>query len=365
MKALRIKLLQSQASYTREETVNNRMTYPLPPYSTIIGALHNACGYTEYHSMDISVQGKYGAMQQEIYVNHALLNRTEDDRGILIWLSNANSLNTGYITVAEALANNASFMKEELICVNNENLFNLYKSLKEKNHELKSKRSKDIKPLEDAWKNEKKELKQRLKGLKKDSDEYNRINEVIANREEELNKLIKKFEEQVYHEYIEPYSHFRTLTKGPQKQEVLYDVELIIHVRADEKVLQDIVNHKYEFVSLGRSEDFIELAEMEYCEVVNSVDNECALPKGYSMYVNIDRVSEEQYNQYFEEDNMGNQSEVDSDGTIYYVAKRYVKQNGYSKFDRIPCLYSSSFTINKESENILFDKSGGYLVDFN
>jgi len=100
MKALRIKLLQSQASYTREETVNNRMTYPLPPYSTIIGALHNACGYTEYHSMDISVQGKYGAMQQEIYVNHALLNRTEDDRGILIWLSNANSLNTGYITVA-------------------------------------------------------------------------------------------------------------------------------------------------------------------------------------------------------------------------------------------------------------------------
>ena len=365
MKALRIKLLQSQASYTREETVNNRMTYPLPPYSTIIGALHNACGYTEYHPMDISVQGKYGAMQQEIYVNHALLNRTEDDRGILIWLSNANSLNTGYITVAEALANNASFMKEELICVNNENLFNLYKSLKEKNHELESKRSKEIKPLKDAWKNEKKELKHSLKGLKKDSDEYNSINEVITNREEELNELIKKFEEQKYDEYTEPYSHFRTLTKGPQKQEVLYEVELIIHVCADEEVLQDIVNHKYDLVSLGRSEDFIELAEVEYCEVVNSVDSECVLPKGYSMYVNIDRVCEEQYNQYFEQDNMGNQSKVDSDGTVYYVAKRYVKQNGYREFDRIPCLYSSSFTIDEESENILFDKSGGYLVDFN
>ncbi|MBF1010999.1 MAG: CRISPR-associated protein Cas5, partial [Lachnoanaerobaculum sp.] len=48
MKALRIKLRQNQASYTREETVNNRMTYPLPSFSTIIGALHNACGYTSY-----------------------------------------------------------------------------------------------------------------------------------------------------------------------------------------------------------------------------------------------------------------------------------------------------------------------------
>ena len=116
---------------------------------------------------------------------------------------------------------------------------------------------------------------------------------------------------------------------------------------------------------LSHFEDFIELAEVEYCEVVNSVDNEYVLPKGYSMYVNIDRVCEEQYNQYFEQDNMGNQSKVDSDGTVYYVAKRYVKQNGYREFDRIPCLYSSSFTIDEESENILFDKSGGYLVDFN
>ena len=39
MKALRIKLRQNQASYTREETVNNRMTYPLPQYSTVIGLL--------------------------------------------------------------------------------------------------------------------------------------------------------------------------------------------------------------------------------------------------------------------------------------------------------------------------------------
>ena len=65
MKVLRIKLRQNQASYTREETVNNRMTYPLPQYSTIIGALHSACGYTSYHEMKVSVQGKYRLTRSE------------------------------------------------------------------------------------------------------------------------------------------------------------------------------------------------------------------------------------------------------------------------------------------------------------
>ena len=44
MKALRLVIHQSSANYKREETVDNKMTYPLPPFSTVIGALHNACG---------------------------------------------------------------------------------------------------------------------------------------------------------------------------------------------------------------------------------------------------------------------------------------------------------------------------------
>ena len=55
MKALRIRLTQTSANYRREETIDNRMTYPLPPYSTVIGAIHKACGFTSYHPMDISI----------------------------------------------------------------------------------------------------------------------------------------------------------------------------------------------------------------------------------------------------------------------------------------------------------------------
>lgn len=365
MKALRIKLLQSQASYTREETVNNRMTYPLPPYSTVIGALHAACGYTEYHPMDISVQGRYGAMQQEVYVNHTLLNRTEDDRGLLIWLGNANSLNTGYIVVAEALANNASFRREQLIRIRDKALLKQYQALKDRDKAFDMEKNTVLKPLETAWKKEKKELKSQLKSLDKNSSEYRDIAQVLIDKEEQLNKKLREFENRRHREYAEPYSHFRVLTKGPQKQEVLYDVELVIHVRAEETVLQDIMNHKYDLVSLGRSEDFVELIEMEYCDIVNSVDAEYELPQGYAMFIHADRVNENQYFQYFEQNDSADQSEVDSDGTIYYVSKDYQIINDRRVFKHIPCLYSSTYVIDGESRDVLFDRSGGYLVDFN
>ena len=58
MKTVRIVLYQNQANYRREETVDNKMTYPLPPMSTVIGAVHAACGYNQYHPMDVSVHMK-------------------------------------------------------------------------------------------------------------------------------------------------------------------------------------------------------------------------------------------------------------------------------------------------------------------
>lgn len=33
-------------------------TYPLPPFSTVIGMVHNLCKWKKYHEMDISVAGK-------------------------------------------------------------------------------------------------------------------------------------------------------------------------------------------------------------------------------------------------------------------------------------------------------------------
>ena len=48
MKAFRLVIRQTSANYRKPECVDNKMTYPLPPFSTVIGALHKACGYTEH-----------------------------------------------------------------------------------------------------------------------------------------------------------------------------------------------------------------------------------------------------------------------------------------------------------------------------
>lgn len=130
MKILRIKLKQAQASYTREETVDNHTTYPLPPFSTIIGALHNICGYTSYHPMDISVQGKYGSMQKEYYTNLGLLNNREEDRNFLVYLKNPQLLSKGFIQIGEGLKSQGnSFINRKTVRIDNEEYYTKYVDL--------------------------------------------------------------------------------------------------------------------------------------------------------------------------------------------------------------------------------------------
>ena len=102
MRALRIILHQSSANYRKAESDTNKMTYPLPPFSTVIGALHDICGYKEYKPMDLSIQGKYESMHREPYTDYCFLNSTMDDRGILVKMRNPNLLSTAYEKVAAA-----------------------------------------------------------------------------------------------------------------------------------------------------------------------------------------------------------------------------------------------------------------------
>lgn len=145
MKLLRIKLTQTKAHYRKEETIDNKMTYPLPPFSTVIGAIHKACKFKEYHQMDISIQGKYMSLSREAYTDHLFLNSVMDDRGILVKVSNENLLSKTFLKVAEAAkATGNSFKNEITIEIYNRNLLDEYKNLKEnfpKSDELKKYKS--------------------------------------------------------------------------------------------------------------------------------------------------------------------------------------------------------------------------------
>ncbi len=70
MKAVRLHLFQDLVNYRKPISFQIKESYPLPPYSTIIGMVHNMCRYTEYQKMDISVQGKYTSKVNDLYTRY-------------------------------------------------------------------------------------------------------------------------------------------------------------------------------------------------------------------------------------------------------------------------------------------------------
>lgn len=70
MKAIKVIARQTMASYRKPSSMQIKESYPLPPYSTVIGMVHNACGFTEYVDMDISIQGTYFSKVNELYTRY-------------------------------------------------------------------------------------------------------------------------------------------------------------------------------------------------------------------------------------------------------------------------------------------------------
>ncbi len=59
LKAIRISLSQQLPNYRKPASFLVKESYPLPPYSSVIGMIHFACGFETSHSMQISIQGSY------------------------------------------------------------------------------------------------------------------------------------------------------------------------------------------------------------------------------------------------------------------------------------------------------------------
>lgn len=79
-KAIRLKLYQNMVNYKKPGSFQLKETYPLPPYSTIIGMVHSLCDFTEYHEMDISVQGKYNSKVNDLYTRYEFKNGMKYDK---------------------------------------------------------------------------------------------------------------------------------------------------------------------------------------------------------------------------------------------------------------------------------------------
>lgn len=59
LKAIKIILHQDFANYRPATSAQYVESYPLPPYSTVIGMVHAMCEFKEYHPMMVGIQGSY------------------------------------------------------------------------------------------------------------------------------------------------------------------------------------------------------------------------------------------------------------------------------------------------------------------
>lgn len=57
-------------NYKKPTSFQIKESYPLPPYSTVIGMVHSLCGFTEYHPMQVSIQGKSFSRVNDLYTRY-------------------------------------------------------------------------------------------------------------------------------------------------------------------------------------------------------------------------------------------------------------------------------------------------------
>ncbi|MGL5069560.1 MAG: CRISPR-associated protein Cas5 [Sarcina sp.] len=361
MEALRIVLTQNTANYKREETTTNKMTYPLPPFSTVIGAIHSACRYKEYKPMELSIQGGYEALTLEPYTDYCFLNSVMDDRGILVKLRNANSLSNAFDKVAKAVKSQGnSFRKGITIHSYNDKLLEEYRRLRDLKDEIDMLSKTKIKEELDKIKADKKVLAEKKKTLKEDKDALVEIKKSEA----ELKVLEKKIKDDfnTYKEenYVKPYAKFASITTSLKYYETLNNVELILHIKADRETLLDIEKNIYNLKSIGRSEDFVDIKEAKIVSLVSAVEDFTHVINKNSAYVDFNLVKEECIVPTRISESK------DCCGTKYYLNKDYVIENKKRIFNKKKVLYISNYGVDEEVENVYFDIEDDkkYIVNF-
>lgn len=70
-KAIRLQCFQNLVNYRKPSSLIIKETYPLPPYSTVLGMIHAACGFKEFHPMKLSIQGTNQGTISELYTRYS------------------------------------------------------------------------------------------------------------------------------------------------------------------------------------------------------------------------------------------------------------------------------------------------------
>lgn len=81
MKGIKLVIHQDMVNYRRPTSFQLKESYPLPPLSTVIGMVHNLCGYQQYEPMDVSIQGNYFSKTNDLYTRYEFKNGMKFEKG--------------------------------------------------------------------------------------------------------------------------------------------------------------------------------------------------------------------------------------------------------------------------------------------
>jgi len=315
-KAVRLWLYQSTANYKKPTSFQLKESYPLPPYSTIIGMVHNLCNYKEYKEMEISVQGKYHSKVNELYTRYEFSHKfEEEDRKRLKRCKKCYSLN-----------------------------------------------NKDAKVCENCGSHEMEILK-----ISRGTHQYRNIVFPGIDKYPELGSEVKYLSEE---EYRDAKENFITVSKGPTTVELLVDVELLIHViPKDQSLIKEIEQaflYPREYPSLGRREDLAVIKEVKVVDIFEEeLEEDIELDSDMAAYVPINLLDNESI--ILE----GADSGIRNRGTRYKITKDYElvnygtnnKPKIFRKWNKVDVLYTTGIgavggeVIYKDSDNNIVFKA--------
>lgn len=91
MQVIKLVCKQTLVNYRKPTSFKIKESYPLPPYSTVIGMVHKACNFTEYHPMKVSIQGTRQGQVSDLYTKYTFSvgKKYESDRHNL-WAEDKN-----------------------------------------------------------------------------------------------------------------------------------------------------------------------------------------------------------------------------------------------------------------------------------
>lgn len=97
MKGIRIEAYQNLVNYRKPTSFQLKETYPLPPYSTVIGMIHAACGFTSYVPMQVSIQGRYHSKVNDVWTRYEFAGSTYEEGRHQIKIDSSDGKSYGVI----------------------------------------------------------------------------------------------------------------------------------------------------------------------------------------------------------------------------------------------------------------------------